>query len=214
MNAHGTEKVNQTFIDSTSIYTIAKVLNVSENEISDIQILKKGMTNRSFSFICKSEKYIIRIPGEGTNQLINRANEARVYHTIKGKGICDDPVYINPKDGFKITRYIENVRVCDSMNQDDLIVCMKKLKEFHNMNLKANHVFDIFGQLQYYEELWEGTPSIYSDYEETKENVMHLKSYIEEHRNKWCLTHIDAVPDNFLFYNEGVQLTDWEYAGM
>lgn len=172
------------------------------------------MTNRSFSFICKSEKYIIRIPGEGTNQLINRANEARVYHTIKGKGICDDPIYINPKNGFKITRYIENVRVCDCMNQDDLIVCMKKLKEFHNMNLKANHVFDIFGQLQYYEELWEGTPSIYSDYEETKENVMHLKSYIEEHRNKWCLTHIDAVPDNFLFYNEGVQLTDWEYAGM
>ncbi len=43
---------------------------------------------------------------------------------------------------------------------------------------------------------------------------MHLKSYIEEHRHKWCLTHIDAVPDNFLFYNEGVQLTDWEYAGM
>ncbi len=46
--------------------------------------------------------------------------------------------------------------------------------------------------------------------EETKENVMHLKSYIEEHRNKWCLTHIDAVPDNFLFCNEGVQLTDWD----
>ena len=87
MNAHGTEKVNQTFIDSTSISTIAKVFNVSEDEITDIKILKKGMTNRLFSFICKSEKYIIRIPGEGTNQLINRENEARVYHTIKAKGI-------------------------------------------------------------------------------------------------------------------------------
>ena len=32
------------------------------------------------------------------------------------------------------------------------------------------------------------------------------------------LTHIDAVPDNFLFYSgadgEQLQLTDWEYAGM
>lgn len=54
-------------LNRNEISTIAKVLNVSENEISDIQILKKGMTNRSFSFICKSEKYIIRIPGEGTN---------------------------------------------------------------------------------------------------------------------------------------------------
>ena len=35
----------------------------------------------------------------------------------------------------------------------------------------------------------------------------------------WCLTHIDAVPDNFLFYTsegegEKLQLTDWEYSGM
>ncbi len=59
------------------------------------------------------------------DQLINKENEARVYHTIKGKDICDDPVYINPKDGFKITRYIENVRVCDSMNQDDLNIYEK-----------------------------------------------------------------------------------------
>jgi thiamine kinase-like enzyme len=35
----------------------------------------------------------------------------------------------------------------------------------------------------------------------------------------WCLPHIDAVADNFLFYDDGsdreaLQLTDWEYAGM
>ena len=33
-----------------------------------------------------------------------------------------------------------------------------------------------------------------------------------------CLTHIDAVPDNFLFFKKGrkeeLQLTDWEYSGM
>ena len=34
----------------------------------------------------------------------------------------------------------------------------------------------------------------------------------------WCLTHIDAVPDNFLFVEqdgkEEIRLIDWEYAGM
>ena len=30
------------------------------------------MTNRSFLFTCKGKKYIMRIPGEGTDQLINR----------------------------------------------------------------------------------------------------------------------------------------------
>ena len=30
----------------------------------------------------------------------------------------------------------------------------------------------------------------------------------------FVLTHIDAVPDNFLFTEEGIRLIDWEYAGM
>ncbi len=201
-------------LNSDAIYTIANVLKVNEKEITDIQVLKKGMTNRSFSFVCRNKKYIMRIPGEGTDQLINREHEADVYHTLEGKGICDDPIYINSKNGYKITKYLEGVRTCDCMNQDDLIVCMKKLKEFHDMDLKVNHTFNIFEQIQYYEELWDGTPSIYRDYKKTKDNILSLKSYIDEHRSRWCLTHIDAVPDNFLFYDDGMQLTDWEYSGM
>mgnify|MGYP000307368952 FL=1 len=201
-------------LNSDAIAIIANVLRVNEKEITDIQVLKKGMTNRSFSFVCRNKKYIMRIPGEGTDQLINREHEAEVYHTLEGKGICDDPIYINSKNGYKITKYLEGVRTCDCMNQDDLIVCMKKLKEFHDMDLKVNHTFNIFEQIQYYEELWDGTPSIYRDYKKTKDNVLSLRSYIEEHRNRWCLTHIDAVPDNFLFYDDGMQLTDWEYSGM
>ena len=189
-------------LNSDAIYTIANVLKVNEKEITDIQVLKKGMTNRSFSFVCRNKKYIMRIPGEGTDQLINRKHEADVYHTLEGKGICDDPIYINSRNGYKITKYLEGVRTCDCMNQDDLMVCMKKLKEFHDMDLKVNHTFNIFEQIQYYEELWDGTPSIYRDYKKTKDNVLSLKSYIEEHRNRWCLTHIDAVPDNFLFYDD------------
>ena len=41
---------------------------------------------------------------------------------------------------------------------------------------------------------------------------------MENEPHEWSLTHIDAVPDNFLFYQkdgkEELQLTDWEYSGM
>lgn len=201
-------------LKSDAISTISKVLNVDENEIVDIDVLKKGMTNRSFLFTCRNKKYIMRIPGEGTDQLINRKQEADVYSAISGKGLCDDPVYINSDNGYKITDYLEGVRTCNPGNEEDLIVCMKRLKEFHDMDLKVDHTFDIFNQIEFYESLWKGTPSIYRDYLTTKEHVLSLKTYIEKTRNRWCLTHIDAVPDNFLFYNKGMQLTDWEYAGM
>ena len=95
---------------------------------------------------------------------------------------------------------------------------MKRLRYFHEMKLKVNHEFDIFGQMEFYETLWEGTPSVYKDYEKTKANVLSLKPYIDAHIGEKVLTHIDAVPDNFLFVEkdgkEEIRLIDWEYAGM
>ncbi len=206
---------NSKHLRSDAIELISDIFKVDEEQIQQIDVLKKGMTNRSFLFMCKGRKYIMRIPGEGTNQLINRPQEAAVYREIAGKELCDDPVYINPDNGYKITEYIENVRTCDPENEDDLRVCMTKLRQFHDMKLTVEHEFDIFERIEFYESLWGGAPSLYKDYSVTKKNVYELREYIAAHAESKVLTHIDAVPDNFLFDPTGkVQLTDWEYAGM
>lgn len=210
-------------LQSDAIHTICGALGCSVSDISDISVLKKGMTNRSFLFSVKGSKYIMRIPGEGTDKLINRRQEADVYRAISGLGLCDDPVYINPDNGYKITSFLENVRVCDPSSEEDLKRCMKKLRGFHEMRISVDHTFDICRQIEFYESLWDGAPSIYRDYLRTKEKVLSLCDYVESLDHDWCLTHIDAVPDNFLFYGYGdsgdssdeqLQLTDWEYAGM
>lgn len=206
-------------LQSDAIQTITEAFHCNDSDIIDITVLKKGMTNRSFLFTVQNKKYIMRIPGEGTDQLINRKQEAEVFHAISGLGLCDDPVYINPENGYKITEYLEGVRVCDPESDDDLNRCMDKLRVFHNMKISVPHTFDVFGQIEFYESLWEGNPSIYHDYEITKKNVLSLRGFIDSLNKDCCLTHIDAVPDNFLFYTlpdgtEGLQLTDWEYSGM
>lgn len=205
-------------LKTDAIQVICKALDVKPEEITDITVLKKGMTNRSFLFLCGEKKYIMRIPGEGTDQLINRRQEAAVYHVIDGKNICDDIAYINPENGYKITEFLENARVCDPLKYEDVKKCMQRLRAFHELKLKVDHEFDIFGQIEFYETLWDGTPSIYKDYTKTKENVFSLKTYIDTHVKEKVLTHIDAVPDNFLFVEqdgkEEVRLIDWEYAGM
>ena len=206
---------NSNNLKSDAIEIIADALQVNKNEIVDINILKKGMTNRSFLFSCRNQKYIMRIPGEGTDLLIKRDEEADVYGVIKDKAICDDIVYINPLNGYKITKYLESSRVCSVDSEEDLIRCMKKLRDFHALNLKVDHEFDIFKQIDFYESLWDGAPSVYRDYMSTKTKVFELKDYIDDHKSEMCLTHIDAVPDNFLFTADGdIRLIDWEYAGM
>lgn len=205
-------------LKTDAIHLICEALSAKPEEVTDITVLKKGMTNRSFLFTCKGKKYIMRIPGEGTDQLINRRQEASVYHAIADKNICDDIAYINPENGYKITEFLEGAHVCDPTDCEEVKKCMSRLRDFHAMKLKVAHEFDIFGQMEFYETLWDGTPSVYKDYEKTKANVWSLKPYIDAHAGEKILTHIDAVPDNFLFVQkngkEEIRLIDWEYAGM
>lgn len=206
-------------LKTDAIRVISQALQTSEEEITHITVLKKGMTNRSFRFSCKGKKYIMRIPGEGTDRLIDRRQEALVYQTIREKGLCDEITYLDPENGYKITGFLEDARVCDPQDPDDTRRCMQRLRAFHEMRLTVGHDFDIFGQIEFYEHLWAGMPSAYRDYPRTKEQVFSLKPYIDAHAKDRVLTHMDAVPDNFLFVKnadgtEDILLIDWEYAGM
>ncbi len=207
-----------TELQNESIEVICKVFDCANEDIRDIKTLKKGMTNRSYIFTVRDSKYIMRIPGEGTEQLINRKEEADVYNTIKGLGICDELFYINPENGMKISAFVNNSRCCDAYDNEDLKKCMKKLKTFHQMKLKVGHTFDIYQKIDFYESLW-SEKSIFNDYEKTKADTLSLKKYIDSCNPEYSLTHIDAVPDNFLFSTtkagkEEIQLIDWEYAAM
>ena len=73
-----------------AISIICEALNVSEDKIEKIEILKKGMTNNSFIFTVNNVRYILRIPGEGTSELIDRFQEAEVYSLIKDKNILEN----------------------------------------------------------------------------------------------------------------------------
>ena len=205
---------NSANLQTDAISIIQDCFNVEVDEIKNITVLKKGMTNRSFLFECQNQKYIMRIPGEGTDHLINRKEEADVYQALENRQICDDVLYMNPDNGYKITAYLEDATNCDAENWDEVEACMTKLREFHELNLTVDHRFDIFGQIDFYESLWNGEKSYFKDYEKTKAAIFELKKWIDTLEKTETLVHIDAVPDNFLFTKDGIRIIDWEYAGM
>lgn len=206
-------------LNEQEIDLAAKVLGAGREGITNLTVLKKGMTNRSVLLSCKGKKYIMRVPGKGTDRLINREEEAEVYKRIRGKSICDNILYIDPDCGYKITEYMEGARTCDPHDWQDVCRCMRKLRQFHELKLTVGHTFDLFRMIDFYELLRGNTPSMYSDYEETKKNVQSLGTFVDRQKKQQVLTHIDAVPDNFLIISGGegkeeIRLIDWEYAGM
>lgn len=201
-------------LNSSAIEMIANALKVHPFEIINIQVLKKGMTNRSFLFQVKNQRYIMRIPGTGTDELIHRNEEYDVYQVVNPYRICDEIICMNPDNGYKITKFIEDAHNCDASDFDDIQKCMKALRQFHALKLTVNHRFDIFEKIDFYESLWNGKCSIYKDYETVKKQIQSLQGFIQSHVEEEVLTHIDAVCDNFLIKDNHVFLIDWEYAAM
>lgn len=205
---------NSNHLKNDAMSVIEKTLQVNVQEINHIHVLKKGMTNRSFIFACHNHHYIMRIPGAGTRKLINRQYEYDVYQAIKKLSYVEHTLYLNPKNGYKLTRFIENSHNCDPENWDDVRQSMQLLKSMHQSHLKVDHSFDLRQQIEMYEKLRK-TDSAYRDYDEVKNRIKQLLSIIDKMNKQWTLCHIDAVADNFVFDDHGdVYLIDWEYAGM
>ena len=203
-----------THLKNNAIEIIEQVLKVNKKDIHNIHTLKKGMTNRSFIFTVNNKRYIMRIPGEGTDKLIDRKEEYDVYQKVKTEPYTEKILYLNPDNGYKISEFLENTRNSDANNFQDVKNSMSVLRQFHKQNYQVNHTFDIWRQIDLYESL-RNTDSAYRDYSETKNNVLKLKKFIEDNIDRWSLCHIDANSDNFLIdQNENVFLIDWEYAGM
>lgn len=205
---------NSDQLNSELLDIVSDTLGCNLSEIVEIEALKKGMTNRSFRFRCRNKRYIMRIPGEGTGKMINRRQEYDVYQKVSKEGICDPVCYMEPQNGYKITEFLEGAKTCDAMNVEDVKKCMKYLRNMHKKKMQVNHSFDIFYQIEQYESYWSGQKSVYRDYNETKQKMYELKEYIDAQEKEWTLTHIDAVPDNFLLVKDRIYLIDWEYAGM
>lgn len=70
-------------------------------KVKSLRAMKSGMTNRSYSFCMDDKRYIIRIPGEGTDRLINRAQEYAVYRAIAPLKISETVHYFDPVTGIK-----------------------------------------------------------------------------------------------------------------
>lgn len=202
-----------------TVTKLLKAMDIKPYDVSDISYAKKGNTNTSFTVEAKGKKYFITIPNKNRASDVDHQQEWTVYEAIKGRGFCDDPIFLDAEDGIRVFYYIDGMHHCDPENIKDVEASMALLRRIHHSNIKVEHTFDLFQKIQEYEEHWGENISAYRDYEMVKERVFSLRPYIMSHAEPAVLTHNDPVYDNFIFRKgvageEIVQLIDWEFASM
>lgn len=206
----------QNHSDNQALELVSEVLKVPESEIHDIRCLKSGMTNKSFLFQVHDKHYICRIPGPGTELLINRQQETEVYKVIAPLNLSEHIIYMNGKTGYKIAEYYEGARNSRPDNWEDVAACMKELHRLHKSGLTVDHDFDIRERILFYEKLCSAHGgTLFEDYQQVRGWMDELMDQLDALHRPKALSHIDSVADNFLFLPDGsVRLIDWEYAGM
>lgn len=179
-----------------------------------------GMTNRSYRVARHDgNEYLVRIPGEGTEELINRADERKSTELACKLGIDAKLLYFGD-DGTKIMEYIADPQPMSEqvMRQEGSILQAARIfRALHTCGEDTGVPFEVFEMAKLYEKIIHknGVP-FYDDYEDVKQSVMAIKASVDAAGLAPKVPcHNDSLVGNWVMRRDGkLYLVDWEYSGM
>ena len=190
------------------------------NDVSQAEIIQiGGMSNKNFRVNFEGKSYVLRIPGPGSEGMVERSNEE--FNAIEGcrMGVNPEIRYFNAKTGVKLADYVENAETLNSatiQRHDNLKKIATIYHKIHDSKVRLKNEFNLFQEIEKYDKLIEGVGSkMYDGWDEFKPKVMALESYINSLGVELTPCHDDAIAENFIKGMDGtIYLIDWEYSGM
>lgn len=178
-----------------------------------------GLTNRNYKVTVDNQKYVFRLPGEGTEELVNRKEEHICTSLANEIGIDSELLYFEDKVGIKVAKYIfgaETMNRESIKNINNMRAVAEVFKKMHSCNTSVPVIFDVFEKIEEYEALLEKCREsfLWEDYKEIKKNVLNLKEKVDKMNIKIAMCHNDPLCENFIKGKDRMYLVDWEYAGM
>lgn len=202
--------------NSTILLNICNTLNVTPAEIINIKPIKDGLTNTSFCFDCKGETYVYRHPGKGTQEYINRLSEAASMRIAAELEIDKTFVVMNEEEGWKISKFINNARLLDYDDKEDIEKAIQLMTKLHRSGKSTPYAIEFEkGLVDFKEKLIKRNRFEFDDKEELEAMVGKVIDYLEQNQVEHTICHGDCYSPNFLVDEEGnMSLIDWEYSGM
>ena len=211
---------DEEYINNTGcsvFHNICDVLKCEEKDITDIVILKNGMTNASFAFTSKKDdrKYVYRHPGAGTEEFISRDSEYFSMQVAKKYQLDKTFVYMHPTEGWKISYFVENARILDYHNEKELSQAMSLLSRLHEVNVQSQYPYRLWDSAtDFLHKIQKLHKDDSSDFYKLHDKIERLYKHAQNDGWPECLNHCDALAANFLIGEDGdMTLIDWEYSG-
>ena len=199
---------------------IVDVLGCREDEITNIVILQKGLTNVLFTFVVRGEKYIFRYPGESSSFFIYRKNEVRAQLLAARAKVDNTYVYID-ESGVKISKFVEGAKDLSALYYHDLGLMerlARKIRDFHNEGFgmpdwKDFEYNPIYQCQRLMEEAGKMKGNLFELFRNEWDAMRRLYAYTEKDGFPKTMCHNDINGDNCLLTDDSFDVIDWEFAG-
>lgn len=191
-----------------------------DKDISTAEIIQiGGMSNKNFRVNFDNKSYVLRVPGNGSEGMVERANEEFNAMEACKLGVNPPIMYFNAVSGIKLADFIDNAETLNSatiQRHDNMRKIAKIYQTVHNSHVRFKNEFNIFHEIEKYDLLMaKAGAAMYDGWEEVLPRIMALEGYINTLGVDLKPCHNDALYENFIKAPDGtIYLIDWEYSGM
>ncbi len=194
---------------------IARVLDCKESDILHFKPIKQGLTNTSFVFEVAGKRYVYRHPGEGTEAIISRPHEKKALELAKSIGVDPTFIYMDETAGWKISRYVDDIRVPSYDSFEDSRRVLDVMRTLHDKKLSVDWQFLPWEEACRIELLLRTGKGGIADpeFDKLKERVEKCYKKCAGDGIEMCFCHCDTYAPNWMLTDKETILIDWEYAG-
>ncbi len=178
-----------------------------------------GLTNLVFFVGHAGEQYVLRLPGKGTEEYINRKNEIQAATEAAKAKVAPDVVYFDGWSGIMVTRYIDHGVTMTPAHFKSREGSPKRageaFKKLHSSGAVFNFRFELFAMIDDYLKILKTKeielPAGYADVVNSAEAV---RKALNARELPLAACHCDPLCENFLDTGKRMWIVDWEYSGM
>ncbi|MFM2070348.1 MAG: hypothetical protein RLZZ623_611 [Actinomycetota bacterium] len=182
-----------------------------------------GLTNVNYLVTVPSEgtgsegRFVVRIPGEGTSEYIDRVAEYTAALGAADSGVNAPVVFFDPADGLMVTRFIDGAATMSAARFRDLGAVARAgraLRQLHSATTPFATDFDLFGMIDEYRQLLTAKSATLPDgYEALQAEADATRAALQATARPLVPAHCDPLCENFLDTGERMFVIDYEYAG-
>src|SRR5215470_19426086 len=176
-----------------------------------------GLTNRNYKIATGNERFVLRIPGEGTSEYIDRRHEAVAARVAAEAGVNAEVLFFDDNDGLMLTRFVDGAVTLNGERFKDLGAVSRAAQAFrrmHDCGRSFATEFDLFQKMdEYLDYLRKKQARIPDGYTEVQREAEVVRAALRGRPAALRPCHCDPLAENFLDTGARIFIIDWEYAG-